>query len=302
MNVPEQPYRIESFDVPPTERAKWITIFDSPYYPDFLPEREALHKPTLIEFRVLVEVSSSSEDLLRRIADFTGKQYIQLCRIFRKYVSPDTPVEMLKRKSDLEQNIIDFGARFRTLEEVKERLFARPEDDEVLFAILGEYDRRGDKGYTLTELFFDWFRAKFADVGFTIDGPTRAGADVSLRGTLPNYEHNTPADFVISYEGVPLTVGFARYDTDRGGSQEDDRTGGNYRHAVDVLAYAPPPGYFPLKVLFVNDGPGLLLGSMWRDYVTLEQIDRDRVMVCTLQMLDDRITLGWLLSEVTSPS
>lgn len=91
-------------------------------------------------------------------------------------------------------------------------------------------------------------------------------------------------------------VGFAHYDSDRGGSQEDDRTGGNMDKAQKVLAYAARRR-IPLRVLFLNDGPGLLLGSMWRDYAALEEknvVDGERhVMVVTLKMLDERLLPEW---------
>jgi hypothetical protein len=44
----------------------------------------------------------------------------------------------------------------------------------------------------------------------------------------------------------------------------------------------------------LNDGPGLILGSMWDDYADLEQNGQSRVMVCTLKMLDERFTQSWL--------
>jgi hypothetical protein len=49
-----------------------------------------------------------------------------------------------------------------------------------------------------------------------------------------------------------------------------------------------------LKVVFINDGPGLLLGSMWRDYSNIEKTDSDNVMVATLRMVPDRLTYEWL--------
>lgn len=51
-----------------------------------------------------------------------------------------------------------------------------------------------------------------------------------------------------------------------------------------------------LKVIFLNDGPGLLLGSMWDDYSKLEKIDPKRIMVLTLSMFNDRLTDEWLNS------
>ncbi len=97
----------------------------------------------------------------------------------------------------------------------------------------------------------------------------------------------------------PLVVGFAHYDSDRGGSQEDDRTGGNQDKVNKIMQYASRRR-IPLKVLFINDGPGLLLGSMWRDYANLEQaniVDGEvRVMVLTLKMLAERLTESWIES------
>ena len=46
------------------------------------------------------------------------------------------------------------------------------------------------------------------------------------------------------------------------------------------------------KIIFVNDGPGLLLGSMWDDYSYIEDASDD-VMVVTLRMIIERITLDW---------
>ena len=49
------------------------------------------------------------------------------------------------------------------------------------------------------------------------------------------------------------------------------------------------------KIIFVNDGPGLLLGSMWDDYAYIE--DRsDNIMVVTLRMIMERISMEWLKS------
>lgn len=99
-------------------------------------------------------------------------------------------------------------------------------------------------------------------------------------------------------QNVPLVIGFARYDSDRGGAQEDDRTGG-YGNAVrEILEYSKTKGA-RLKILFLNDGPGLLSGSMWRDYTSLEDMALGRVMVVTLKMLDERVTREWIQSEVT---
>ena len=54
----------------------------------------------------------------------------------------------------------------------------------------------------------------------------------------------------------------------------------------------------PTKVIFVNDGPGLLLGSMWRDYANLEASWQGKVLIVTLRMVPERLTREWLFSPV----
>lgn len=92
-----------------------------------------------------------------------------------------------------------------------------------------------------------------------------------------------------------LVVGFARYDSDRGGAQEDDRIGGYANCADEILTFAQSRG-LNLKVLFLNDGPGLLLGTMWNDYASLERRWPGKIMVLTLRMVPERLSMHWLLS------
>jgi hypothetical protein len=49
-------------------------------------------------------------------------------------------------------------------------------------------------------------------------------------------------------------------------------------------------------VIFINDGPGLLLGSMWDDYSSLESMETGKIIVLTLRMIPERITREWLTS------
>ena len=49
-----------------------------------------------------------------------------------------------------------------------------------------------------------------------------------------------------------------------------------------------------IKVIFVNDGPGLLLGSMWDDYAKLEAMNPKRLLVITLRMFSERLKEKWL--------
>lgn len=92
-----------------------------------------------------------------------------------------------------------------------------------------------------------------------------------------------------------LAIGLVRYDSDRGGAQEDDRTGGYFNCAQEIFMYTKL-NKLRTKVVFVNDGPGLLLGSMWDDYARLERSEKGRILVLTLRMVPERLTLEWLRS------
>ncbi|HBL10937.1 MAG TPA: hypothetical protein DD379_05935 [Cyanobacteria bacterium UBA11162] len=275
--------------------SQYITFVDSEFYPDYLDEGLALYGSVLEQFAELIDIANSSDSLLRSIMELPDPSRTQLLRIFRKYLSPDTSVEMLKVKKNMPIIIRDYGHRFRKIQEVKEKFASRPKPDEALMAILMEYKDRGKKGYELTEAFFLWFETHFGS-DYLIQGPIRAGKDVLLNKVLKNWKSQTPADIFISHcDRTPLVVGFARYDTDRGGAQEDDRTSANKAKVTDILRYAETYN-LPLKVFFLNDGPGLTLGSMWNDYAALEEYGQGRVMVCTLKMLDERFTKDWLES------
>lgn len=277
---------------------QYITTQDRPYYPDYLEDARGLYRDVFAQFGSLLNAVKSSTDLLLKIQEQSGDLRIQLLRCFRKYVSPMTSVEMLKVKAKVASVISDFGGSFRPLDEVKSGFNDRAPDDEALAAVLWEHHDRGTPGYILTKAFFDAFERKFGNQ-YTIAGPREAGADVQLTAVLPKFTSIVPADFVIlrKESTVPLVVGFAHYDSDRGGSQEDDRTGGNQDKVEKIMAYAARRR-LPMQVLFVNDGPGLLLGSMWDDYARLESNnivdDELRVMVVTLKMVPKRLTVDWL--------
>lgn len=289
---------MDSFGDYESKAADYITVQPREFYPDYLKAAVLLYGDQMVRFGELIEAVSSSADLLRAIMQEPGSDRIQLLRLFRKYVSPDTSVEMLKVKSKTENVIATFGASFRSYGEVLEAFRERNQPDESLAAILWEHHDRGTRGYELTSEFFDWFEERFGNE-YYIEGPRRAGQDVGLSQRLPKFYDEVPADFVIfrTSDDAPLVVGFAHYDSDRGGSQEDDRTAGNQDKVNKIMEYASRRR-IPLKVLFINDGPGLLLGSMWRDYAKLESanmVDGEmRVLVCTLELLPTRLTKRWL--------
>jgi hypothetical protein len=273
--------------------ATWITLANGDYYPDILVDAVKLYGPILEIFRQLVETSESSARLLLGICE-VGNQWtrVQLARVFRKYVSPRTPVEMLKKKTFGEQICRDFGRHFRPIQEVQAALKSRPFPDEAICAVLWEYRERGQKGYDLTERFFAMFRELFPDL--EIEGPERAGRDIFMGEVFEGYPRpRRPVDFVVRKSGQVLAVGLARYDSDRGGAQEDDRTGG-YHNCVDEILRFARRRKLPLKVILLNDGPGLLLGSMWDDYAVLERSHPGRVMVLTLRMVPERLSREWM--------
>lgn len=274
----------------------WITLATGEYYPDILKDACELYKPVLVLFGQLLKSSESSNRLFLQIAEQTdGWMRVQLARVFRKYVSPETPVEMLKQKSKAQKICDEFGKGFRPIQKVQAAFVSRPLPDEALCAVLWEYKDRGKKGYDLTERFFSLFRSTFPDLQIT--GPERAGKDVLLGQVFENYpKPDRPVDFVIydTKKEEVLAIGLARYDSDRGGAQEDDRTGGYQNCADEILNYAKKHG-LRTKVIFINDGPGLLLGSMWNDYAHLERSRPGKILVATLRMIPERVTHEWLV-------
>jgi len=98
------------------EGANWITLATGEYYPDILPAACDLYEPIIALFGELLKTSESSERLFRQIIEQSdGWTRVQLSRVFRKYVSPSTPVEMLKRKSKVDDLIREFGKEFRSV-------------------------------------------------------------------------------------------------------------------------------------------------------------------------------------------
>ncbi|NJM59921.1 MAG: bstEII [Oscillatoriales cyanobacterium RU_3_3] len=275
----------------------WITLTAGEYYPDILQEACQLYEPVLEMFGQLLRTSESSVRLLIQISEVPSTwMRVQLFRVFRKYVSPEIPVEMLKRKKKAREICDRFGVGFRPVQEVQAAYMTRPIPDEAMSALLWEYKSRGKKGYDLTERFFSLFRLHFPYL--TIEGPERAGKDIMMGNIFANYPNpKRPVDFAIYdiNENDLLAIGLARYDSDRGGAQEDDRTGG-YRSCLEEILNYTRDRNLRTKIIFLNDGPGLLLGSMWDDYANIENSWPGRIMVLTLRMVPDRITVEWLRS------
>ena len=113
----------------------WITAFDSKFYPDHFEEALAIYRPVIVAFRELADQAADSKELIRRIQRTNKADRIQLLRIFRRYVSPVTSVEMLKKKESTEEICRVFGPLFRPIEEVRQNINL-PEHDIVLSALL----------------------------------------------------------------------------------------------------------------------------------------------------------------------
>ena len=275
------------------QASEWVTLASGEYYPDTLAHACQLYRPVLARFKSLLYQANTSIDLFRRIcAEDVGADRVQMARVFKRYVSPDLPVEMLKKKKSVDSICDQFGNRFRPLQKVKKAFASRRLPDEALCALLWEYKDRGRKGYDLTEQMFRELHSRFPKL--VHKGPERAGRDILLGDIFENYpKPDRPVDFVIYKRDAVLAVGLARYDSDRGGAQEDDRTGQYRDCAQEILGYAKKRR-LQTKVVFLNDGPGLLLGSMWRDYADLEARWPGRVRVVTLKMIPTRITAAWL--------
>lgn len=286
----------QSFDDYKNDNYNWITLASSEYYPDYIQSAKNYYGPVLAEFRTLLTTSASSAILYRSIMNGTsGWMRIQLCRVFKRYISPTTPVELLKRKASTEANIDGFRSQFRKIAEAQAAFLLRPDPDETLCALLWEYKDRGKPGYDLTGTLFQILRETIKHS--EIDGPEGAGQDIQLRDVWHSYPTaSRPVDFIIKVAGEIVAVGLARYDGDRGGAQEDDRIGQYREVAREIIEYCDAHEMPTVKVIFVNDGPGLLAGSMWDDYGRLDKMIGNRVKVATLRMVPERITKEWLLS------
>jgi hypothetical protein len=278
------------------EASNWITLAGGEYYPDILKDACNLYKPVLVLFGQLIKSSESSSRLFLEITNVAEPwMRVQLLRIFKRYVCPALPVEMTKRKNKAVDFEKEFSSKFRPINEVQKAFSSRPIKDEVICALLWEYKDRGRKGYDLTERFFELFRSNYR--GLQIIGPERAGRDILMKEVFESYPNpNRPIDFVIKDKEKILAIGLARYDSDRGGAQEDDRTSGYSHCANEFLGFAKR-NKLNTKLIFINDGPGLLLGSMWNDYSTLEKSWKGKIIVLTLRMVTERITKEWLNSK-----
>jgi hypothetical protein len=284
---------------------KAITTFSSALmFPESLDAGEAVYGEAIHEFATLVSKSATSEALLRAIRDssYRAKARMSLLKIFRRCVSPVCDTERAKKVATVTTDSIieSCGNTFKSIDVLKAQ-FKEPLSREVVFSLsvlLAENDSRGQSGYALTAAFFDWFPAQPQFKGLTVRGPRGAGSDIQLSTLIPEFDTNYPCDVVITDEGDKvLAVGFARYDATRGGSQSDDRTGGNSNKVDKARIYFEKEGGRPFRLLFLSDGPGLLHGDTWREACALDGALNGAVRVTTLKLAPDRVTAEWLKGQ-----
>ena len=271
-------------------------------FPEVVPVMRQKYEVAIRQFADLVDDSTSSGDLLERIRtpQIPSARRMGLLKIFRRCVSGVCDTEATKKITTITtRSLVDnYGSTFKPISKVKEQ-FAGLDDVfiAVLAVALGEYDNRGQQGYVLAGQFIDWFADEFKD-HLMIEGPRGAGPDIELETVLPGFNQSCPCDFVIrnSLDRGVLAVGFARYDSTRGGSQSDDRPGGNsakvhmiQKHCLRIRK--------SLRIVFVSDGPGLAHNDTWAEAVRLDGLWKGNIRVTTLKLANQRVTLGWLRGD-----
>ena len=277
-----------------------VTAIDSAVrFPEILKIRLDKYRDDVEAFCALVARSKTSSDLLDAIRSpgIPADRRMAFLKMFRRSVAPVIDTEMAKKLRVPTKTLVEnYGATFKPITLLKEQFSALTTDNKAaLAALIGEYDDRGQVGYALTGLFFDWFEARFKDV-MTIEGPRGAGRDVELSTVLPGFKGDYPCDFVIRKHGTRevLAIGFARYDATRGGAQSDDRTGGNSYKVSTAREYCQRSGD-KLRILFLADGPGLAHGDTWRAAKILDGDWDGNVRVTTIKTSEARVTADWLL-------
>ena len=252
-------------------------------------------------FCQLIAESKSSAEVLRKIrsSDRNAQERMALLKMYRRCVSPVLDTETAKkiRKVDSETLIHRYGHTFKPIDKLQGQFSSLPKEyKHALAALVGEYDKRGQLGYELTSRFFDWFERRFSET-LRIEGPRGAGPDIELGDLFPAFREPFPCDFVIRRRvgGEVLAVGFARYDSTRGGAQSYDRTGGN-ANKVDKAIAAEAILPARLKLIFLSDGPGLEHADTWREACALDGRWGGRVRVATLKLTEKRISQSWLES------
>jgi hypothetical protein len=277
-----------------------ITAIDASIrFPEILGACQEKYDGNIRQFKELIATVNSSAELLSRIRSnsFSGDERMALLKMFRRCVSPVIDTEMAKKisKVSTEYLVATLGHTFKPIALLKRQFAEMSRDQEAaLAALIGEYDTRGQLGYMLTGQFFDWFENRFQGV-YTIEGPRGAGRDVELSSVFNDYVGNYPCDFVVRHVGTDQVraIGFARYDSTRGGAQSDDRTGGNSDKVSKAKGYSEQSGR-RFRIVFLADGPGLAHRDTWEEACRLDGSWEDNVRVVTLRTAEAQLSSSWL--------
>lgn len=285
-----------------SDLSKIITPIDSTIrFPEVLDLLIEKYDNAIDVFVQLIEESESSAEILRKIRSTNrdADERMALLKMYRRCVSPVLDTETTKKikKISTDTLIEAYGETFKPIAKLKAQFSELPKEYKyALAALIGEYDTRGQLGYQLTGAFFDWFEDRFAG-RYTIEGPRGAGRDIELSVIYPEFKGSYPCDFVIrrATDKEVLAIGFARYDSTRGGAQSDDRTGGNANKVEKAKAFDKVTPT-PIKLIFLSDGPGLMHKDTWEEACLLDGQWNGRVRVITLKLAASRITPEWLES------
>lgn len=286
-----------------TDKESIVTAIDNaPRFPEILTIQQNKYADSISLFKTLVARASSSAELLETIRGPSIKKddRMSLLKMFRRCVSPVIDTEKAKKIKAIktESLVSNYGHTFKSIE-VLQRQMADLDDlsTAALASLIGEYDTRGQSGYELTLRFFNWFNQRFDDE-FSIEGPVGAGRDIELSSIFTDYKGSFPCDFVIRRlsDGNVVAVGFARYDSTRGGAQSDDRTGGNSNKVDKAIEFCRATDNL-FKILFVSDGPGLTHNDTWQEACELDGAWDGNSRVTTLKTADIRVTSDWLNSN-----
>jgi hypothetical protein len=270
-------------------------------FPEILTACQTKYRDDIGLFKDLIQGSSSSAELLDKIRQkaIPANTRMSLLKMFRRCVAPVLDTETTKKISKVSTaSLVDnYGKTFKEIVELQKQFSGLSADGEsALAALIGEYDTRGQVGYLLTDMFFSWFEETH-NGKFVLDGPRGAGPDVELSSIFPEFSGSYPCDFVVRSVADKMVnaVGFARYDSTRGGAQSDDRTGGNANKVDKARSFCEQSGN-RLKIIFLADGPGLGHRDTWEEACSLDGKWSGNVRVTTLKTAPERITEDWLQS------
>ena len=280
----------------------FITPIDSTIrFPEVLDILLEKYDDAIDVFCELIRELDSSADVLKEIRSpkRTANERMALLKMFRRCVAPVLDTETTKKIKKVSNEVLidTYGHTFKPISKLKGQFGnMQKEMRYALAALIGEYDTRGQLGYQLTGAFFDWFEDKFKSI-LTIEGPRGAGRDIELQDVFSEFEGSYPCDFVIrrAADASVLAVGFARYDSTRGGAQSDDRTGGNSYKVEKAKSFSVKTGKI-FKLVFLSDGPGLIHRDTWQESCELDGAWNGNVRVSTLKLAEQRLTREWLES------